>query len=86
MSFTISSGCATFNAYNASCNVNLTFCKTSSQSSYRIVDAKTLKVVEEGTFEGLVKTSKHLSELPAGSYIITLDGNSTSVMSSMKCR
>jgi hypothetical protein len=82
MSFTISSGCATFNAYNASCNQSFTFCKTYSMSYYAVIDAKTLSVIQEGSIEDLEEVSKFLAELPAGSYIINMDGNTTRMVKS----
>lgn len=76
MTFTISSGCSTFNAYNASCNLTFTFCKGSSFSSYTVMDMKTMKVIEKGAGEG-VDINTILAELPAGSYVINVDGNTT---------
>jgi hypothetical protein len=76
MTFTINSGCSTFNAYNANCNLTLTFCKGSSFSAYTVMDMKTLKVIKEGTVES-ADINALLSELPPGSYIINLDGNTT---------
>lgn len=76
MTFTISSGCSTFNAYNASCNLTFTFCKGSSFSSYTVMDMKTMKVIKEGTGEG-VDINTILAELPVGSYVINVDGNTT---------
>lgn len=84
MSFTISSGCATFNAYNASCNLDLTFCNSSSSSSYNVVDVKTSEVLLEGAVDDHLATSKRLEELPAGEYIITVDGHSTRYVKSNK--
>jgi len=76
MTFTISSGCSTFNAYNASCNLTFTFCKGSSFSSYTVMDMKSMKVIIEGTVED-EDINALLTELPAGSYIINVDGNTT---------
>lgn len=76
MTFTISSGCSTFNAYNASCNLTFTFCKGSSFSSYTVMDMKTLKVIKEGTVED-DDINALLNELPPGSYVINVDGNTT---------
>lgn len=76
MTFTISSGCSTFNAYNASCNLTFTFCKGSSFSSYTVMDMKTMKVIKEGTGE-CVDINTILAELPVGSYVINVDGNTT---------
>ncbi len=76
MTFTISSGCSTFNAYNASCNLTFTFCKGSSFSSYTVMDMKTLKVIREGKVED-DDINALLNELPTGSYVINVDGNTT---------
>lgn len=76
MTFTISSGCSTFNAYNASCNLTITFCKGSSFSTYTVMDMKTLGVIKEG----MVKDDDMntiLDELPAGNYVINIDGNTS---------
>lgn len=76
MAFTINSGCSTFNTYNASCNLTFTFCKGSSVSSYTVMDMKTLKVIKEGTVED-EDINAFLTELPPGSYVINVDGNTT---------
>ncbi len=76
MTFTISSGCSTFNAYNASCNLTFTFCKGSSFSSYTVMDMKTLKVIKEGKVED-ADINALFTELPPGSYVINVDGNTT---------
>lgn len=75
MTFTISSGCSTFNAYNASCNLTFTFCKGSSFSSYTVMDMKTLKVISEGMVENSTEINTMLNDLPSGSYVINIDGN-----------
>lgn len=75
MTFTISSGCSTFNAYNASCNLTFTFCKGSSFSSYTIMDMKTLRVIKEGMIENATEINAQLNDLPSGSYVINIDGN-----------
>jgi hypothetical protein len=77
MTFTISSGCSTFNAWNASCNLTLIFCKSSSFSSYSVVDMKTLQVVKNGTVEDTEETSTLLDGLPQGTYVVKVDGKST---------
>lgn len=77
MSFTVSSGCATFNAYNSSCNLTFTFCKSSSFSAYTVMDMKTLRVIKEGKVENLEEINALLDELPSGGYIINIDGNTT---------
>jgi|JI9StandDraft_2_1071091.scaffolds.fasta_scaffold35343_2 hypothetical protein len=77
MSFSISSGCATFNAYNASCNRTMTFCKGSSLIAYSVIDMKTLKVIKEGTTEDIEETNTLLDGLPEGTYVVTVDGNRT---------
>lgn len=84
MTFSISSGCATFNAYNASCNLNLTFCRASSSSSYTVTDAKTSEVVREGIVGDRKETNKRLAELPPGEYTITVDGHRTRYVKSNK--
>ena len=76
MAFTINSGCSTFNTYNASCNLTFTFCKGSSVSSYTVMDMKTLKVIKEGTVED-EDINAFLTELPPGTYVINVDGNTT---------
>ncbi len=74
MTFTISSGCSTFNAYNSSCNLTLIFCKSSSFSSFSVVDMKTLQVVKKGTVEDTEEPSMLLEGLPAGLYVVKMDG------------
>lgn len=77
MTFTISSGCATFNAYNGSCNLTFTFCKSSSFSAYTVMDMKTFKVIKEGIVENIKEINALMDELPSGAYIINVDGNTT---------
>lgn len=77
MTFTLSSGCSTFNAYNSSCNLTLIFCKSSSFSSFSVVDMKTLKVVKEGTIEDTAEPSTVLEGLPVGTYVVKANGKST---------
>ncbi|HET7178520.1 MAG TPA: hypothetical protein VFI14_02290, partial [Chryseosolibacter sp.] len=77
MTFTISSGCSTFNAYNASCNLTFTFCKGSSYSSVTVIDMRTLRVINEGIGDDMVEVNTLLNELPAGTYIIKIDGSTT---------
>lgn len=75
MTFTVSSGCATFNAYNASCNLTFTFCKSSSFSTYTVMDMKTLRVIKEGKAENIEEINALLDELPSGGYVVKIDGN-----------
>ncbi len=77
MTFTISSGCTTFNVYNASCNLTFTFCKSSSFAGYTVLDMKTLKVIKKGKMEDITEINTLLDELPSGAYIINVDGNTT---------
>lgn len=77
MTFTISSGCSTFNAYNASCNRTIIFCKSSSFSSFSVVDMKTLQVIKNGTVEDTEEPSTVLHGLPAGMYVVNVAGKTT---------
>lgn len=48
------------------------------------MDAKTSEVLLEGNVGDLAATSKRLAELPAGEYIITVDGHRTRYVKSNK--
>ena len=81
MSFSISSGCSTFNAYNASCNLTFTFCKGSSfmggDNTFVVFDLINSKIVKEGQLEeGVEETKQVLDGLPNGHYVVYLNGTS----------
>lgn len=77
MTFTISSGCVSFNTYNASCNQYFTFCKSSWSSGYIIMDMKSLKVIKEGKVKDTAEINALLAELPEGDYVVNIEGNTT---------
>ena len=77
MTFTISSGCVSFNTYNASCNQYFTFCKSSWFSGYIITDMKTLKVIKQGKVKDAAEINALLAELPEGDYVVNIEGNTT---------
>jgi hypothetical protein len=80
MTFSINSGCATFNAYNASCNLTFTFCRGSSLmggNEFVVVDFTNSKIVKQGLLEeGEEDTKQILDGLPNGHYVIYLNGTS----------
>ncbi|MEI9919076.1 MAG: hypothetical protein WDO14_09785 [Bacteroidota bacterium] len=77
MTFSLSSGCSTFNAYNSSCNLTIIFCKSSSLVAYSVVDMETLQVIKQGSVENTEASSTLLEGLPAGMYVVKVDGKST---------
>lgn len=80
MSFSISSGCSTFNAYNASCNLTFTFCRGSSlmgNNEFVVFDMSQSKIVKQGKFEeGMEETEQILDALSKGYYVVYLNGTS----------
>ncbi len=87
MSFSISSGCSTFNAYNASCNLTFTFCKYSSliggdNNMFVVFDLINSKVVKEGQLENEEDNESILDGLPQGHYVVYLNGTSTQYVKS----
>ena len=81
MSFSISAGCSTFNAYNASCNLTFTFCKGSffmgGDNTFVVFDLINSKIVKEGQLEeGVEETKQVLDGLPNGHYVVYLNGTS----------
>jgi len=86
MTFSISSGCSTFNAYNASCNLTFTFCRGSSfmgGNEFIVVDFASSKVVKQGLLEeGVDETKQILDGLPNGHYVVYLNGTSTQYVKS----
>lgn len=80
MTFSISSGCATFNAYNASCNLTFTFCRGSSlmgSNEFVVLDLSNSKIVKQGLLEeGVEETKQILDGLPNGHYVVYLNGTS----------
>ena len=85
MTFSISSGCSTFNAYNASCNLTFTFCKGSSfmgDNTFIVFDLINSKVVKEGQLENAEDTKSLLDGLPKGHYVVYINGTSTQYVKS----
>jgi len=86
MTFSISSGCSTFNAYNASCNLTFTFCKGSSfmgDNTFIVFDLINSKVVKEGQLDDDIEETKQILDgLPKGHYIVYLNGTSTQYVKS----
>ena len=79
--FSISSGCSTFNAYNASCNLTFTFCKGSSfmggDNTLLVFDLINSRVVKEGQVEDAEDSKQILDGLPKGHYVVYINGTST---------
>ncbi|MBX2894402.1 MAG: hypothetical protein KF763_03105 [Cyclobacteriaceae bacterium] len=85
MTFSINSGCSTFNAYNASCNLTFTFCKGSflmGDNTFVVFDIINSKVVKEGQLEDAEDTKSLLDGLPKGHYVVYLNGTSTQYVKS----
>lgn len=78
MTFSISSGCATFNAYNPSCSLTFTFCRGSSlmgNNEYVVVDFTNSTIVKQGQLEEAVEDTKQILDgLPSGHYVVYLNG------------
>jgi len=80
MTFSISSGCSTFNAYNASCNLTFTFCRGSSLmggNEFVVLNLSNSTIVKRGQLEeGIEETEQILDGLPKGHYVVYLNGTS----------
>ena len=90
--FAVPSGCVTFNAYNSSCNITRTFCASGSYSSsiqlapmgedveYEVINIVTGKPEKSGLITDPGDTQAILEGLPAGFYVISVNGNRKKVV------
>lgn len=82
--FAVPSGCATFNAYGSGCNLTMTFCayggymmaqEPATQSiDYKVLDIQSSKVVKEGTLSSSTDSDDPMAGLPAGFYVLVMNG------------
>ncbi len=88
MTFTLNSGCSTFNAYGSGCNVNFTFCPGSMRIAteeplvtiappvhkFHVIDITGIQIVKEGVTQDPDDTKTMLEGLPSGVYVINVAG------------
>ena len=88
MYFSLSSGCATFNAYNSSCNLTFTFCAYGGyamqydgeeQLEYHVHNLLTNQLARKGT-AAPADEPEMLKDLPAGLYVLSIGDTKKKVL------